>query len=138
MELDPELTSEVRGRDLISGLPKTVRLSSEELRIAYAEPLRTIVDAVKETLERTPPELASDIAARGLLLAGGGALLRAFDALLRGETRLPVHHSESPLTCVVVGAGHSLEEFEALEGLERSSKRRGLRRSRRVSFARRS
>jgi rod shape-determining protein MreB len=138
MELDPELESEVRGRDLISGLPKTVRLSSAELRAAYAEPLRTIVDAVKETLERTPPELAADITGRGILLAGGGALLRAFDGLLREETGLPVRHSDSPLTCVVVGAGRALEEFDALEGLDGGSRRRGLRRSRHISFARRS
>jgi rod shape-determining protein MreB len=138
MALDPELESEVRGRDLISGLPKTVRLSSEELRSAYSDPLRKIIDAVKGTLERTPPELAADITTRGILLAGGGALLRAFDGLLRDETQLPVRHSDSPLTCVVLGAGHSLEEFDALEGLEGRTKRRGLRRSRRVSFARRS
>jgi rod shape-determining protein MreB and related proteins len=136
MALDPELESEVRGRDLISGLPKTVRLSSEELRGAYSRPLRTIIDAVKETLERTPPELAADIASRGILLAGGGVLLSAFDELLRDETHLPVHRSDSALACVVLGAGHSLEEFDALKGLEDSSKRRGLKPSRRVSFAR--
>jgi rod shape-determining protein MreB len=136
--LDTELESEVRGRDLISGLPKTVRLTSEELRRSYSEPLGAIVDAVKETLERTPPELAADIATRGILLAGGGALLRGFDGLLRHETQLPVNLSDSPLTCVVVGAGRSLEEFGALEGLEASSKRRGLKRTRHVSFARRS
>jgi rod shape-determining protein MreB len=135
--LDSELESEVRGRDVISGLPKTVRISSEELRIAYSEPLRMIIDSVKGTLERTPPELAADITTRGILLAGGGALLRGFDGLVRDETQLPVRHSDSPLTCVVLGAGHSLEEFDALEGIEGRSKRRGLRRSRRVSFARR-
>jgi rod shape-determining protein MreB len=134
--LDQELSSEVRGRDLVSGLPKTVHLSSEELRGAYSEPLRAIVDAVKGTLERTPPELAADIATRGILLAGGGALLRAFDTLLQDETHLPVRYSDSPLTCVVLGAGTALEEFDALDGLERTPKRRGLRRSRRFSFAR--
>ena len=138
MALDPELESEVRGRDLVTGLPKTVRLSSEELRRAYREPLRAIVEAVKETLERTPPQLAADITTRGILLAGGGTLLRAFDGLLRDETQLPVHHSDSPLTCVVLGAGRSLDELGALEGLEGSPRRRGLKRSRRVSFARRS
>jgi rod shape-determining protein MreB len=135
--LDTELESEVRGRDLISGLPKTVRLSSEELRRSYSEPLGAIVEAVKETLERTPPELAADIASHGILLAGGGALLRGFDGLLREETHLPVNLSDSPLTCVVVGAGRSLEEFDAFEGLQGSSKRRSLKRSRHVSFARR-
>jgi rod shape-determining protein MreB len=138
MALDPELETEVRGRDLITGLPKTVLLSSAELRAACAEPLRAIVDAVKATLERTPPELAADIATRGILLAGGGALLRAFDALLRDETQLPVQLAESPLDCVVLGAGHSLEEFDALAELDGRSKKRGLRRSRRLSFARRS
>jgi rod shape-determining protein MreB len=136
--LDPELENEVRGRDLVSGLPKTVRLSSEELRVAYAEPLRAIVEAVKATLERTPPELAADISTRGILLAGGGALLRGFDGLLREETQLPVSLAESPLTCVVLGAGHSLEEFEALEGLDGSPRKRRLGRFRRASFARRS
>ena len=106
-----------------------MRLSSEELRQSYSEPLGAIVEAVKETLERTPPELAADIATHGILLAGGGALLRGFDGLLREETHLPVNLSDSPLTCVVVGAGRSLEEFDAFEGLEGSSKRRGLKRS---------
>ena len=138
MALDSELKSEVRGRDLVTGLPKTVRLSSEELRRAYREPLRTIVEAVKATLERTPPQLAADITTRGILLAGGGTLLRAFDGLLRDETQLPVRHADSPLTCVVLGAGRSLEEIGAFEGFEGSSRRRGLKRSRRVSFARRS
>ena len=138
MALDSELESEVRGRDVISGLPKTVQITSEELRSAYSEQLRTIVGTVKETLERTPPELAADITTRGIMLAGGGALLRGFDGLLRDETQVQVRSSDSPLTCVVLGAGHSLEEFDALKGLEGSSKRRGLGRSRRVSFARRS
>jgi rod shape-determining protein MreB and related proteins len=138
MALDSELNSEVRGRDLVTGLPKTVRLSSEELRRAYREPLRTIVEAVKATLEVTPPQLAADITTRGIMLAGGGTLLRAFDGLLRDETQLPVRHADSPLTCVVLGAGRSLEEIGAFEGLEGSSRRRGLKRSRRVSFARRS
>jgi rod shape-determining protein MreB len=137
--LEEELEANVRGRDLVSGLPKTVRLTSVELRAAFAEPLRAIVGAVKETLEQTPPELAADIATRGILLAGGGALLRGFDQLLRDETHLPIELAESPLTCVVLGAGRSLEEFDALEGLDGAAARRhALRRSRRASFARRS
>ena len=137
-ELETELASEVRGRDLVTGLPKTVRLTSEELRGACAEPLGAIVEAVRGTLERTPPELAADLATRGILLAGGGALLRAFDDLLRKETHLPVELAESPLTCVVLGAGRSLEEFDTLEGLNGHARNRRTRsRFGRSSLARR-
>jgi rod shape-determining protein MreB len=108
VELDPELEADVRGRDLVTGLPKLVTLSSAELRQAYAEPLRAIVDAVKETLERTPPELAADLAERGIVMAGGGALLRGFDALLRDETQLPVQLAESPLDRVGNGGSRHL------------------------------
>jgi rod shape-determining protein MreB len=137
VELDPELEAEVRGRDLVTGLPKLVRLSSAELRLAYAEPLRAIVDAVKETLERTPPELAADLAERGIVMAGGGALLRGFDALIRDETQLPVQLAESPLTCVAVGAGHALEEFEALDRVGNGGSRHLRLGRRRASFSRR-
>jgi rod shape-determining protein MreB and related proteins len=133
--LEPELEAEVRGRDLVTGLPKTVTLSSAELRAACSEPLGGIVGTVKATLERTPPELAADIAERGIVLAGGGALLKGFDGLLRDETQLPVHLADSPLTCVAVGAGMSLEEFDTLERMS-NGKRRRLGRSRRASFAR--
>ena len=136
MPLDPELESEVRGRDVASGLPKTVPLSSAELRHACAEPLRAIVEAVKATLERTPPELASDISTRGILLAGGGALLRELDGLLRAATQLPVKIADSPLTCVVLGAGQALEEYDALEELDGRPTRRRSPRPRRASFAR--
>jgi rod shape-determining protein MreB len=111
---DSELEAEIRGRDLVTGLPKEVMLSSEEVRRAFADPLEQVIEAVKGTLERTPPELASDIAERGILLAGGGCLLRGFDERLREETGMPVGLAESPLTCVAVGAGESLEEFDAL------------------------
>jgi rod shape-determining protein MreB len=115
-----------------------VLLSSAELRVACAEPLRAIVEAVKATLERTPPELAADISTRGILLAGGGALLRELDGLLRDETQLPVSIAESPLTCVVLGAGQALEEYSALEELDgRPTRRRRSTRPRRASFARR-
>jgi rod shape-determining protein MreB len=113
-----------------------VRMSSADLRHACAEPLSAIVDAVKQTLERTPPELAADLAERGIVMAGGGALLRGFDALLREETQLPVQLAESPLTCVAVGAGHALEEFEALERVGNGARHLRLRR-RRTSFSRR-
>lgn len=136
MPLDQELESEVRGREVASGLPKTVPLTSEELRAACAEPLRAIIDAVKGTLERTPPELAADISTRGILLAGGGALLREFDGLLHAETELPVRLADSPLTCVVVGAGQALEEYDAMEELDGRPTRRRSPRPRRASFAR--
>jgi rod shape-determining protein MreB len=123
--LERELTAEVRGRDLVSGLPKSVDLTSQEVRSAFQEPLRAIVESVKETLEETPPELAADISGRGLMLAGGGSLLRNFDERLRHETQMPAYLAESPLTCVAVGAGRSLTEFEALE---RAQPRAGRRR----------
>jgi rod shape-determining protein MreB and related proteins len=112
--LDEELTTEIRGRDLVSGLPKVVTLSSEEVRVALEETLATIVETVKETLERSPPELAADIAERGLVLAGGGSLLRGFEERLSSETQIPAFLVDSPLTCVAAGAGQSLEELAAL------------------------
>ena len=99
------MQAEIRGRDLVSGLPKTVVLTSEEVRAALEEPLVQIIDAIKETLDRTPPELASDIMDRGIMLAGGGSLLQGLDERLREETQMPAHRAESPLTCVAVGSG---------------------------------
>jgi rod shape-determining protein MreB len=125
--LDQELEAEVKGRDLVTGLPKAVTLKSEEIRIALEEPMRMIIDAVRATLEQTPPELASDIADRGLMLAGGGSLLRGFDQRLRHETEMPTYLAESPLTCVAVGAGRSLDE---LRRLDRNGSRRSIGRSR--------
>jgi len=136
LPLAEELEGGVRGRDIESGLPKEVILSSADLRVACAEPLRQIVQAVTETLERTPPELAADISSSGILLAGGGALLRELDGLLRDATQLPVALAESPLTCVVAGAGQALEEYEALEELDGRPTRRRSSRARRTSFAR--
>ena len=133
--LDPELSGDVRGRDLVSGLPRNVRITSEELRVAYAEPLQAIVDTVHETLERTPPELASDISEVGIVLAGGGSLLKGFDVLLADETQLPVRVADSPLTCVAIGAGRSLEEFDTLERMG-NGRRRTFGRQRGASFAR--
>ena len=99
---------------MLTGLPKTVILSSEEVRRALDEPVIQIIDAIKSTLDKTPPELAADIMDRGIVLAGGGALLTGLDERLRHETQMPVHLAESPLTCVAVGSGRSLEEFEAI------------------------
>jgi rod shape-determining protein MreB and related proteins len=131
-ELPDEVEAEIRGRDLVSGLPKTVVLSSAEIRHALEIPLTQIIDAVKQTLDKTPPELASDIMDRGIVLAGGGALLQRLPDRLRAETQMPVHLAESPLTCVAVGSGRSLEEFEAIHRSNQtyaSSRRKNGRRS---------
>ncbi|MBV8943475.1 MAG: rod shape-determining protein [Solirubrobacterales bacterium] len=122
-----EVQAEIRGRDMVSGLPKTVVLTSEEIRGALEEPVSQIVDAVKETLDRTPPELASDIMDRGIMLAGGGSLLQGMDERLRNETQMPAHLAESPLTCVAVGSGRSLEEFEAIHRSSKNSRNRHRR-----------
>ena len=125
--LKEEVQAEIRGRDMVSGLPKTVVLTSEEIRGALDEPVGQIVDAVKETLDRTPPELASDIMDRGIMLAGGGSLLQGIDERLREETQMPAHRAESPLTCVAVGSGRSLEEFEVIHRTNKNSKNRRRR-----------
>jgi rod shape-determining protein MreB len=106
--------AEVRGRDLVSGLPRTVNLTSADVRIALDEPLHAIVDAVRVTLDQTPPELAGDIMDHGIVLTGGGALLRGLDDRLGEETGMPVHLAEDPLRSVAHGAGRCVEEFEAL------------------------
>ena len=131
-ELPEEVEAEIRGRDLVSGLPKTVVLSSAEVRQALEVPLSQIIDAVKQTLDKTPPELASDIMDRGIVLAGGGALLQRLTERIRAETQMPVHLAESPLTCVAVGSGRSLEEFDAIHRANQayaSRRRNGGRRS---------
>jgi rod shape-determining protein MreB and related proteins len=122
-ELKEEVQAEVRGRDMLTGLPKTVILSSEEVRHALEEPIAQIIDAIKSTLDKTPPELAADIMDRGIVLAGGGALLQGLDQRLRQETHMPTHLAESPLTCVAVGSGRSLEEFEAMRNSARARAR---------------
>jgi rod shape-determining protein MreB and related proteins len=119
-----EVQAEVRGRDMLSGLPKTVVLSSEEIRHALDEPVAQIIDAIRSTLDKTPPELAADIMDRGIVLAGGGALLHGLDERLRHETQMPVHLAESPLTCVAVGSGRSLEEFDTYDRAARARPRR--------------
>jgi rod shape-determining protein MreB len=119
-----DLETEIRGRDMVSGLPKTITLTASEVRDALSEPVSQIVGAVKETLDRTPPELAGDIMDRGITLAGGGALLQGMDQRMRQECQMPAQLTESPLTCVAVGSGRSLEEFEAIHRMSRNSHRR--------------
>jgi rod shape-determining protein MreB and related proteins len=110
--LEEEESAEIRGRDLVTRLPKTVMITSEEVREAISVPVATIVGAVMDTLDRTPPELASDITNRGMVLAGGVALLKGLDERLRQETGVPVHVAEEPMACVVIGSGRFLEEIE--------------------------
>ncbi len=113
--LEEELHAEIRGRDLVTGLPKTVVVSTEEIRKAVEEPVSAIVDAVKVTLDKTPPELAADIMEQGIVLTGGGALMHGLDARLQEETGMPMVVARDPLNCVAVGSGQCLEEFEALK-----------------------
>jgi rod shape-determining protein MreB len=111
---DDEPHAEIRGRDLVSGLPKTVVISAEEIRRAIEEPVNTVVDAVKTTLDKCPPELSGDIMDRGIALTGGGALLKNIDERLREETGMPIHMVDNPLDSVVLGSGKCVEDFEAL------------------------
>jgi rod shape-determining protein MreB and related proteins len=113
--LGKETTMEVKGRDMVAGLPKTITITSQEVREAMLEPLNTIIDAVRTTLERCPPELSADLVDRGIMLAGGGALLRGLDKLLQEETALPVHVAEDPLSAVAEGTGRVLSELEFLK-----------------------
>jgi rod shape-determining protein MreB len=113
--LPEEPEAEIRGRDMVSGLPRTVTVSTVEVRHALEEQIQDIVDAVRMTLDQTPPELAGDIMDRGIVLTGGGALLRGLDERLRHETGMPVHVAEHPLESVAFGAGRCVEEFEALQ-----------------------
>jgi rod shape-determining protein MreB len=113
--LEEELYAEVRGRDLITGLPKTIVTSTEEIREAIEEPVSAIVDAVKVTLDKTPPELAADIMEQGIVLTGGGALLHGLDVRLNSETGMPILIAKNPLHSVAIGSGQCLEEFEALK-----------------------
>ncbi|HEX3931886.1 MAG TPA: rod shape-determining protein [Nocardioides sp.] len=121
-----EPTAEVRGRDMVSGLPRSILVSSAEVRKALEEPLHSIVDAVRATLDQTPPELAGDIMDRGIVLTGGGALLRGLDERIRHETGMPVHVAEDPLSSVAMGAGKCVEEFEGLQRVLVSERRRRL------------
>jgi rod shape-determining protein MreB len=114
MPLDPEETFPVKGRHLLTGLPTSVDLHPAEVREAIAVPVREILQAIHDTLEDTPPELASDLARDGILLVGGGTLVRGFPELVAAETGMPVFRSESPLTCVAFGSGAALAHFDEL------------------------
>jgi len=116
-----ELQAEIRGRDLMTGLPKTIVTTTDEVREAIEEPVTAIIDAVKVTLDKTPPELAADIMDKGICLAGGGALLNGLDARLHHETGMPIVIAPNPLHAVAVGSGQSLEEFDALKSVLFSS-----------------
>ncbi|MCX7774165.1 MAG: rod shape-determining protein [Clostridia bacterium] len=122
--LDQEETYNVSGRDLVTGLPKEMSISSMEIREALREPVNSVVDSIKYTLEKTPPELASDIMERGIMLAGGGALLRGLDKLISEETGIPVFVAEQPLDCVVLGTGKVLEEIDVLSNVLLTSRKR--------------
>src|ERR1700736_662903 len=115
--LEEELHAEIRGRDLITGLPKTIVTTTEEIREAIEEPVSAVVDAVKVTLDKTPPELAADIMEQGIVLTGGGALLHGLDARLAAETGMPIIIANNPLHSVAIGGGRCLEEFDVLNGV---------------------
>lgn len=120
-----ETFMDIRGRDLISGLPKTLNISSKEIYEALKEPVTNILDAIKTTLEKTPPELASDVMEFGIMLTGGGALLEGLDRLIIRETGMPVHIAENPLDCVVIGTGKALDSIDVLKKTVNNYKRIG-------------
>lgn len=122
-KLEEELHAEIRGRDLITGLPKTIVITTNEVRKAIEEPVNSIVDAVKETLDKTPPELAADIVEQGICLTGGGALLNGLDLRLQAETGMPIVVANDPLSCVVLGSGKCLDEPAVLDQLVSLSSR---------------
>ena len=115
--MEEELTADIRGRDLISGLPRTIQVTTEHVREALAEPVAAIVDAVKTTLDKTPPELAADIMEDGITITGGGALLGGLDERLAHETGMPIRLADEPLYSVVIGSGRALENIDAMRGL---------------------
>jgi len=123
LPIKDDASMDVRGRDLVTGLPKTVTITAAEIREALAEPVSAIVDAVKVTLEQTPPELAADIMDRGIMMAGGGSLLAGLDQLIANETGMPVHLTEDPLKAVVMGTGMALEHFDVLQRIMVGPKR---------------
>src|SRR3989454_1623773 len=118
-----EVIAEIKGRDLVSGLAKKIHVTSEEVRRALEEPVNAIIDAVKNTLDSCPPELAADVMDKGIVLTGGGALLKGMDERLKHETGMPIHVAENPLSCVVIGSGKCPEEFEVLKRGRISSNR---------------
>lgn len=113
-QLEEELEMDIKGRNLMDGLPKNITLSSAEVRDALSEPLSSVIDAIKTTLERTPPELSADIIDHGIYLTGGGALLRGLDRLISQETGMPVYIADNPLDCVAVGSGKVLDDLDKL------------------------
>lgn len=113
----PEVEMNITGRNLMTGLPKTMKISSPEVRVALREPINTIIEGIKTTLEKTPPELSSDIMCQGIMLTGGGALLKNLDLLICKETGMPVHIAEDPLDCVAIGTGKALENFDKLKSV---------------------
>jgi len=115
--MEDELTADIRGRDLVSGLPRTIQLTTEHVREALAEPVNAIIDAIKTTLDKTPPELAADIMEDGIMLTGGGALLGGLDLRLAHETGMPIRVAHEPLYSVVIGSGRALENIDAMRGL---------------------
>jgi rod shape-determining protein MreB len=125
--LEQETSMEVKGRDLVAGLPKTLTITSQEVREAMQEPINTILETVRYTLERCPPELSADLVDRGIVLAGGGALLRGMDKLLAEETGLPVHIADDPLSAVVTGTGIVLSELDFLRKIANAEHRRSGR-----------
>lgn len=122
--LEEESTMEIKGRNLVDGLPKNISISSEEIREALSESVALVIDAIKETLERTPPELAADIIDRGITLTGGGAMLRGLDRLIQRETGIDVHIAENPLDCVAAGTGSVLENLELLREVVADAERK--------------
>ena len=119
---ETEESMKIRGRDLVSGLPKTLTITSGEILEALKEPVGVILDGVKSSLEKTPPELASDVMDRGIMVSGGGALLKGIDELIRKETGMPVQIAETPLDCVAMGAGKALEQYENINQYPFSAK----------------
>ena len=119
--LEEELRAEIRGRDLVTGLPKTVIISTEQIRKAIEEPVQAIIDAVKVTLDRTPPELSSDLMEQGIVLTGGGALLNGLAARLEFETNMPIIVAKDPLNCVALGSGMCLEELDTFARMLKTS-----------------
>jgi rod shape-determining protein MreB len=122
-----EKTMEIRGRDLVSGLPKILTITASEIREALSEPVNSIIDAIKSTLEKTPPELSADIMDKGIMLTGGGALLNGLDKLIRKETDMPVNIADEPLDCVAIGAGKALDNIDKLGSMNSLSLSRKYR-----------
>ncbi|OQY23269.1 MAG: hypothetical protein B6I35_04205 [Anaerolineaceae bacterium 4572_32.2] len=114
LSLDEELEMEVQGRDQVAGLPRVITINSEEVTEALSEPLAAVLSVIRSVLERTPPELSADIMNRGMVLLGGGALLRRLDELIARETGVPTYAANAPIACVALGAGQALEQYDIL------------------------